>query len=296
MTIENMRCFVNLAECLNFARTAEKEHITQSAMSRKIGSMEEELGIILCLRDNRQVTLTNAGKEFYYESLKMLDKYDSTVRLVRNVASGFQKELRIGIGIYEHILLNRVLGQFISQNPEIKISCSQFDYHLLLLQFQQNNLDIIITSDQFLTEIPENTLEKELIYCGDWNLGIPAANSLSQFSEVRYDQLNEQVLITMHEGTIEQIRDYYHQLFSVNFRETVYVNSYEAKLSLISANRGIGFFPGFIEPPISSTMVFRKLTPSYHPREFYVVQWKNNGVDVSRQFLQMCKENCIEMR
>ena len=36
MNIENIQCFISLAECLNFTRAAEREHITQTTMSHKI--------------------------------------------------------------------------------------------------------------------------------------------------------------------------------------------------------------------------------------------------------------------
>ena len=65
MNLENMKCFISLAECLNFTRAADKEHITQTSMSRKISSLEEELNVRLFYRDNHSVVLTDAGREFY---------------------------------------------------------------------------------------------------------------------------------------------------------------------------------------------------------------------------------------
>ena len=47
MTIENLHCFVALAKELNFTKAAQRSHITQAAMRRKISSIEDELGIRL---------------------------------------------------------------------------------------------------------------------------------------------------------------------------------------------------------------------------------------------------------
>ena len=55
MNLENMKCFISLAECLNFTKAADKEHITQTSMSRKISSLEEELNVRLFYRDNHSV-------------------------------------------------------------------------------------------------------------------------------------------------------------------------------------------------------------------------------------------------
>ena len=72
MNIETIRCFISLAECLNFTRAAAKEHITQTAMSRKISSLEKELDVVLLYRDTRQVELTVAGNEFYLKAQELL--------------------------------------------------------------------------------------------------------------------------------------------------------------------------------------------------------------------------------
>ena len=72
MNLENMKCFISLAECLNFTRAADKEHITQTSMSRKISSLEEELNVRLFYRDNHSVVLTDAGREFYIQAQRLL--------------------------------------------------------------------------------------------------------------------------------------------------------------------------------------------------------------------------------
>ena len=41
MNIENIQCFISLAECLNFTRAAEREHITQTTMSHKISVLKD---------------------------------------------------------------------------------------------------------------------------------------------------------------------------------------------------------------------------------------------------------------
>lgn len=82
-------------------------------MSRKISGLEEELGVRLFYRDNHQVILTDAGSEFYVQAQKLLDVYESTVRLVQNVEQGYARSLKIGVGIYEDELLDTFLGQYV---------------------------------------------------------------------------------------------------------------------------------------------------------------------------------------
>ena len=75
MNLDNIRCFVTLAECLNFTRAAAKEHITQTTMSRKISALEKELDVVLLFRDTRQVELTAVGHEFHARAKELLRLY-----------------------------------------------------------------------------------------------------------------------------------------------------------------------------------------------------------------------------
>ena len=71
MDIANIHSFVVLAELLSFAKTAEKEHISQSTLSRRIQSLEKGLNVQLFQRDTRNIKLTEAGKEFYFQANKL---------------------------------------------------------------------------------------------------------------------------------------------------------------------------------------------------------------------------------
>lgn len=61
MTITQMKYFITAAKCLNFTKAASQLYITQSALSRQIVAMEEELNLQLFVRNNRQVKLTPAA-------------------------------------------------------------------------------------------------------------------------------------------------------------------------------------------------------------------------------------------
>lgn len=292
MNIENIQCFVHLAQCLNFAKAAEIEHITQSAMSRKISSLEEELNVVLFYRDNRQVALTHAGQEFYNKSVQLLELYHSSVKQTQNIAKGFKKELKIGLGIYEHTLLNNFLKHFILASPHIKISCTQFRYKQLMQQFNRNLLDIIITSDQYLSELLEHNIRLLLVNDSDWNLGMNKDNSLATCKTVSTEQLINHTLITMYEGSVQQIRDYYKHAFSVMVHDVIYVNSHETKLMLMNANLGVGLLPSFITPVQYSDIVVRPVVPAYRPRRFYAICKKDNPSIPVNEFMDMYEEFC----
>jgi LysR family transcriptional regulator, glycine cleavage system transcriptional activator len=78
-----MRAFEAVARQLNFRAAAEELSLTQSAVSRQIQSLEEEVGASLFHRHTRAVELTSAGATLLRSVLPSLERIDAAVRQIR---------------------------------------------------------------------------------------------------------------------------------------------------------------------------------------------------------------------
>lgn len=74
MNFYELEAFVTLAKTLHFGKTASKLNMSPSALSRIITRLEEEFGITLVERNNRQVFLTENGKIFYKYASDLINK------------------------------------------------------------------------------------------------------------------------------------------------------------------------------------------------------------------------------
>ncbi|WP_317423254.1 LysR family transcriptional regulator [uncultured Acidaminococcus sp.] len=289
MDLSNIHSFVILAELLSFAKTAEKEHISQSTLSRRIQSLEKELNVQLFQRDTRNMKLTEAGKEFYFQANKLLEQYHLAISLTKKAVGGYSRQLRIGIGYYEHFFLMPFIGQFAARHPNIKISLYQFVYETLLEHFVRGNLDIILTSDQFLSSISGNTYKKQLLWQDSWSLILSKDNPLAEYPFLDRKQLRNQTIVTMYNGSSKMIRNIYrNQEFPEPFRSVIQVNSFAAKIALVDANMGIGFVPSFVKTDSYKNVRVKKINPSYTPRKFYIL-CNSFAFDQSiKDFFAMC--------
>ncbi|MEG0937062.1 MAG: LysR substrate-binding domain-containing protein [Comamonas sp.] len=82
----HLRAFLAVARHLNFRAAADELALTQSAVSRQIQSLEDEVGIPLFLRHSRAVELTGAGAQLLHAVQPALESIDSTVRQIRQTA------------------------------------------------------------------------------------------------------------------------------------------------------------------------------------------------------------------
>src|SRR5450759_5270345 len=72
----HLRAFEAVARHLNFRAASEELSLTQSAVSRQIQAMEEEVGVGLFLRHTRAVELTAAGAQLLRAVLPSLERMD----------------------------------------------------------------------------------------------------------------------------------------------------------------------------------------------------------------------------
>lgn len=275
MTIENLQCFVILAQELNFTRAAERANVSQTALSRKILGMEDELQVALFLRDRHKVELTNAGREFYIKAANILQEYKNTVIQTQNIHKGVRETIQIGFGVYEQILFRPVIRDFLKHYPVPRINCLQFKYKELLDEFMRDHIDLIITSDQFINTVPRDELELVLVHDHPWVAAMSAANPLAKSDTITLDALKDEIVVTMHEGSVAAVRSGFSGM--VPFRSIDYVNSFEAKLMLIDAGRGVGFIPRYVDVSQFKNIVTRDIVPFYRPRRYYAIHKKYNS-------------------
>ena len=81
-----LRAFEAVARNLNFRAASEELALTQSAVSRQIQSLEQDVGVSLFLRHTRAVELTSAGAQLLRAVLPSLERIDSAVRMIRQSA------------------------------------------------------------------------------------------------------------------------------------------------------------------------------------------------------------------
>ncbi|HEY8878778.1 MAG TPA: LysR substrate-binding domain-containing protein [Roseateles sp.] len=83
LSVGPLRAFEAVARLLSFRAAADELSLTQSAISRQIQSLEEEIGCTLFLRGTRKVELSSDGATLLPTAVAVLSKLDQTVRQIR---------------------------------------------------------------------------------------------------------------------------------------------------------------------------------------------------------------------
>jgi len=94
--LRQLRAFVAVAEELHFGRAAGRLHVAQPAVSQTIRSLENELGLVLFDRTNRQVALTDAWQTLLVEARATLSRFDDLLASMARLRTGAGGSVCIG--------------------------------------------------------------------------------------------------------------------------------------------------------------------------------------------------------
>lgn len=121
-----LRAFEAVARHLNFRAASEELSLTQSAVSRQIQSLEDDVGVSLFLRHTRAVELTGAGAQLLRAVLPSLERIDGTVRMIRQSAGRKSVAISTWASFASMWLIPR-LEAFQQAHPDIDIRIDATD-------------------------------------------------------------------------------------------------------------------------------------------------------------------------
>lgn len=126
IAVGHLRALEAVARHLNFRAAAEELALTQSAVSRQIQGLEDDVGVSLFLRHTRAVELTSAGAQLLRAVLPSLERIDSAVRMIRQSAGRKSVAISTWASFASMWLIPR-LEDFQREHPDIDIRIDATD-------------------------------------------------------------------------------------------------------------------------------------------------------------------------
>ncbi len=146
MNLRFVEAFYWVASLKSISRAAEKLFLTQSAMSSRISTLEEELGVLLLDRGAKQFKLTSAGARFlvYTEKLLALQR-----EVKAEMGSDVQMAVSMRIGAIESVLHSWLipwLEKLRSDHPGLELELTVETTPILMDLVQRGTLDVVFAA------------------------------------------------------------------------------------------------------------------------------------------------------
>ena len=149
--LSQYKIFYEVAKAGNISKAAKELYISQPAISKAIGKLEDSLGLSLVTRSSRGVQLTSEGEilfEHAREAFEALERGEQELRRIQEFDIG---HLRIGVSntLCKYILLP-YLKTFIDQYPHMKVTIESQSTVQTLNRLEQQKIDLGLVAEPSL--------------------------------------------------------------------------------------------------------------------------------------------------
>ncbi|UUO05166.1 LysR family transcriptional regulator [Blastopirellula sp. J2-11] len=174
MEISQLRYFLKVAEWKNFTRAAEDLLVSQPALSRSIGKLEEELGQPVFERQSRSIVLTEAGRLLQSRAEQILSLIEDTKSEITD--DGRTGRIRIGaIPTIAPYFLPGLLQAFAATSPESTLTVQEEVTEKLLQRVAQGEVDVALLA----LPVSMQHIEIEALFDEELLLAMPAGHPLA---------------------------------------------------------------------------------------------------------------------
>lgn len=241
-SLDQIRCFVAVAEDLHFGRAAEKLRMTQPPLSRQIQKLEHAIGVTLLDRNNRSVALTAAGRAFLTEARRLLVTADNAPDLARRIARGASGTVRIGFtAVSAFGVLGPLLDTIDTNLPDVDIVLRELVTSEQIGALSRAEIDLGLARPP----LDHDEFEATLLYREPLVLAAAEGHPLAQAGEPIDIGALQGVDLVMYSPV--QARYFYDLtasvLADVRPRFTQYVTQIHTVIALVAAGRGAAVVP-----------------------------------------------------
>ncbi|MBV7541639.1 LysR family transcriptional regulator [Acidovorax sp. sic0104] len=160
MNLRHLEHLLAVAETGSFSRAAEQQHLTQSALSRSIQSLEEDLGARLIERTGKRNELTPLGQAVAARARRMVFEAAELRRSAELLKLGDLGVIRVGLGSGPGVMLmTPFLAYMALKHPNVQVSVSPGATELQLIQLRQRTLDALVIDVRRIEPAPDLLIE-----------------------------------------------------------------------------------------------------------------------------------------
>lgn len=143
MDFHHLKYFTEVAQRKSFSKAARHLHISQSAISRTIKALEEELGVVLFLRNAKAVELTDAGAIFLNHAKRSVVMFEHLKTDFENEFKLEQGSVHIGLPpITDAQVFAHLLGEFKKRYPQIDLELYEYGSKKVEIAVQEGLTDL----------------------------------------------------------------------------------------------------------------------------------------------------------
>lgn len=284
MELHHIRAFVTLADELNVTRAAERLHLSQPNLTRKLKSLETELGIALFQRTSRGLVLTGGGHVFLKEARVVLSASANAVDVARRFARQESERLRVGylMGLPK---IEVIIAGFQRTHPQARLMLAEMTPAEQVRKLAGGEIDLGFIGLPYA--LKDTALSGHCVGHYENVAAVPEASALARKKRLRFVDLEDQIFLGVDLAEYPHWDQWAQEVSRRGFRYRQAKkgpSQMSALLDQVAANLGVTLFP---EHSLKHEgVVFRRIIPPLMS-DLYVAWNPVNTMPLLHKFLKM---------
>ena len=238
-----LRYFHAVSRLRSIRKAAEELHVAQSAVSRQIKNLEDEIGAALFERHPRGVRLTVAGAilaKYAHQTMLNLDRARSEIDDLRSLRRGTVSICTVEAGIAD--ILPQVIGAFRRRYPSVKISVWVRGTHGVVEALANDDADIgLAFNTPRHPEIKVVARQKQQL-----NAVVAPDHPVAGHRTVRMSELRDHpIALPDASFGIRQLVDEIQRSAGLSLEPALLTDSIQALANFAKIGAGVSFLPFF---------------------------------------------------
>ena len=242
MDIASLRAFIAVADTGSFSHAARQLCLTQPAVSKRIITLENQVGVRLFDRIGRRVTLTEMGQTLQPRAHHILNEVADIFRTIANLNDTVTG--RLGIGTSHHIGLHRlppILRTFTTNYPDVELDLRFMDSEKACKAVEHGDLELGIVT---LPPAPPPTLHITPIWNDPLEIVVSPEHPLTaKKSHMLADLANHTAILPARDTYTREVLEQAIMASGINLHVRLSTNYLETIKMMVSVGLGWSILP-----------------------------------------------------
>ncbi|MFO1304851.1 MAG: LysR substrate-binding domain-containing protein [Burkholderiales bacterium] len=270
-SLTTLRIFVSVAECGNLTHAAAREHLAVSAISKRIGELEELAGTPLLQRKARGVALTAAGLSLLRHARKVLQDVQTMEAELGQYAGGVRGHVRVhAVASALTQFLPEEIEAFLTAYPLVQISLEERTSKAIANAITDGTADVGVVADAAVI----GNLHSIPYHRDRLAIGVPVDHPLTRRRSVRFRDLTRYPFVGPRpDSSLADLLAHAARECGQPIQQPVQASSFDAMCRLVETRLGITMLPtGVLAPHVAARRIaVVQLAEKWAWRQLYLV-------------------------
>lgn len=244
---DDLKLLISLEKYKTITKTADKLHISQPALTRKLKSLEAELDTQLFIRSRNGVMLTPIAEEILPQILSLSKNFDTIHTYFQTHSDHICGKIKVGFSInYAQYCMASAIADFVKKYPRVQLEIETNQSQNIFRRLSEHQLSLAVVRGKFPWDSGEILFNCESVY-------------LIAQHDIKIKELNELPFLQRdsESGFSESLKKWFREN-KIFPNHQVYIDNITATISLVE--QGVGWavvpeaclkhFHGFQQPII----------------------------------------------